>query len=77
MIKLEKKTKSLTYQTVVLILVINKISSKSLKMMIMFREKLKSLRKIKIRKIRIRALSPVKLVRNPRMKKSNKKLKSL
>jgi len=42
MIKLEKKTKSMTYQTVVLILVINKISSKSLKMMIMFREKLKS-----------------------------------
>ena len=77
MIKLEKKTKSMTYQTVVLILVIDKINSKSLKMMIMFREKLKSLRKIKIRKIRIRALSPVKLVRNPRMKKSNKKLKSL
>ena len=77
MIKLEKKTKSMTYQTVVLILVIDKINSKSLKMMIMFREKLKSLRKIKIRKIRIRSLSQVKLVRNPRMKKSNKKLKSL
>lgn len=56
---------TMTNPTVALTLVKNKTSFLNLKMMIQFQKKLKSLRKTKIKKVRILVCIQVKLVKNP------------
>jgi len=56
---------TMTNPTVALTLVKNKTSFLNLKMMILFQKKLKSLRKTKIKKVRILVYIQVKLVKNP------------